>query len=734
MKHVLKGIMCVVLLMAGITVCWGQTETIKGTVVNEHTQAPLPNISVRIKGSSLATSTDSIGQFKLDKLQQKEYTLIFTCIGFKPVEKKVTAGAAPLTVSIVPGFTELTEVSVFGNKKESPLINTAVQPSAWESSITHIQAADMQNIGATNIASALKYNVGGNVTEQGRKRKEFYSVRGQMTNADFAIDGVSMYYFLEGPSALSTSAIDEIEIVRSSNALLYGYSGMNGVVNLKTKTFDKFHTDVAAEYGTFNTLHAELTHGGKVGNFHYLLSATRDQTDGPKNRNAAERAWNFFGKISYSLKDWLNVELQQFYIKSMREFAQVVSTAEYPVAIGTQSQIWKYDPLNLSLTQGKIKIKESANATTELRYYYIQNKEEWHNRTYVIAKVKGVQTLTSTIKDVVTQEPSFVNAVGFTQVWKPVSENTLRIVGDYYKGDMWTNGAQRKSTLSGVILDEHDFGKLSVNAGIKVLRDYYKYYNPGTALIQNQWQPAYANISAGAAYKLCKNTTLNYIFNAGTVPVPDGSLQQVNGVATTVNNEKRVSMDLGITKQCKEAGDVSLTAFFSNRKNAFQYTGVLYTNTAGTQSEYLQNLDLKSYGVEFEYKSPVVLGFLSGFTNIMWQHTTTATDGTTTKYLNVPDFIASAGINAQKSGFTFNALGRFVNKYIGNRFIVTTPGQMVYVGNYFNLDANLGYTLPKWPVTAYVKIVNAFDVRYATMTPAYPDYGRKFSVGLRASF
>ena len=120
----------------------------------------------------------------------------------------------------------------------------------------------------------------------------------------------------------------------------------------------------------------------------------------------------------------------------MREFAQVVSTAEYPVAIGTQSQIWKYDPLNLSLTQGKIKIKESANATTELRYYYIQNKEEWHNRTYVIAKVKGVQTLTSTIKDVVTQEPSFVNAAGFTQVWKPVSENTLRLVGDYYKGDM----------------------------------------------------------------------------------------------------------------------------------------------------------------------------------------------------------------------------------------------------------------------------------------------------------
>jgi len=725
-------IMGTLLLMAFVNV-FAQNYSIKGKLTDEETGQPINKANVFVQGTKKGAQTDSTGVFTITGLENKLYDVAFTCVGFRPIRQTLMAGSEVVSVEMSADPAEIQGVEVYGKKKISPLNDPRIQPFAWKSSITSISSTAIQNIGATNLADALKYNVGGNVTEQGRKRKQFYSVRGQMTNADFAIDGISMYYFLEGPSALSTSAVQEIEITRSSNALLYGFSGLNGVVNIKTKTFNKFETHAQAEYGTFNALNASITHGGKFGGFHYLLSVTRDQTDGPVGRNAAEKSWNIFGKLRYNYKNWLEAEVQQFYIKSMREMAQTVSSAQYPVSVSQMSQLWKYDPLNLSLTMGKIKIKEGSKATTELRYYYVQNKKDWHNRNYVVTKVNGVQTLTSTITDAVVAEPDFVHGVGIVQAISPIANNTFRVGADYYHGVMWTNGVQRKNTISGVILDEHTFGKLNVDAGIKVIKDYYKEYAPGTVKITDQWQPAYANLSFGASYKFNDNTILNYIVNTGTIPAPSGSLQLIDKVQQLVNDEKRTGMDLGIVKRIKGLGDITLSMFYSNRKNAFQYTGVLYTNANTTQSEYLKNLDLRSVGAELAYQSPTFFNIVSVFANAMGQYTSDVTGGQDVKYERVPGFITSGGLNIQKYGFSLNTLGRYVNKYIGDRFIVLKAGQKVYVGDYFNLDVNLNYTIPHLPISLYVKAVNLLDTHYATVSPAYPDYGQRISFGLRAS-
>jgi len=184
----------------------------------------------------------------------------------------------------------------------------------------------------------------------------------------------------------------------------------------------------------------------------------------------------------------------------------------------------------------------------------------------------------------------------------------------------------------------------------------------------------------------------------------------------------------------KGIGDITFATFYANRKNAFQYTGTLYTNKDGIQAEYLSNLDLRSYGAELAYQSPVFFGILSGFGNVMGQYTADVTGGQNVEYTRAPEFITSGGINVQKSGFNLNILGRYVYKYIGDRFIVLKPGQKVFVGDYLNFDINLAYAIPRTPISAYTKVVNLFDVHYATISPAYPDYGRRLSIGLRASF
>jgi len=118
----------------------------------------------------------------------------------------------------------------------------------------------------------------------------------------------------------------------------------------------------------------------------------------------------------------------------------------------------------------------------------------------------------------------------------------------------------------------------------------------------------------------------------------------------------------------------------------------------------------------------------------MGQYTADVTNGQNVKYERVPGFITSGGFNIQKFGFNLNILGRYTNKYIGDRFIVIQTGQKVYVGDYFSGDVNLSYKIPHTPIFAYIKAANILDKHYCTISPAYPDYGRRISFGVKANF
>jgi hypothetical protein len=733
-KTIRKASLIGIMLVLTIARILAQNFSIKGKLTDEETGEPIGGVNVLIQGTNKGTVTDSTGTFAMSGLENKLYDVAFSSIGYRPIRQTIMAGAEVTSVELAADATELQGVDVYGKRKATPFNIPSIQPIAWAASTSHITSASIENIGATNLASALKYTVSGYVGEQGRKHKEFFTIRGQMQNADFAVNGISMYQFLDAPSALSSSIIQEIEITRSSNALFLGYSGLNGVANIKTKVYDKFETVAEADYGTFNTIHFNITHGGKVGKLRYALSLSNDRTDGPKNRNAAENMWNFYGSLNYSFKKWLVLDVQRFDMRGKREFAQMVS-GKYTIAPNNLAQIWKYDPLTLTLTTAKAKIIESSWALTEIQYYYIDNQRSFHNRSYYVLKAKGVQTLTDSIPPYsIIKEPDYINGGALIQVIKPFESNTLRCGGLYSNASLGTNGVSKKSTVSGIITDEQTFGNLSLDAGVKVLRDYFKDYAPGTVKIKDQWQPAYLNFSFGASYKINSNLILNYVLNGGTVKAPDGSLQLVDNVQQIVKDERRICMDLGIVKRVENLGDVTMTGFFSKRRNAFTYTGVLYKDNDSIQREYLANKDYRTFGIEFAYQSPSFFNCLSGFVNIMEQFTIDLTNIPKVHYMGQPEFIPSAGISFKKAGVTFNIMGRYVSRYVMNRFVVLADGQNAYVGDYTNIDLNAGYAIPKTPLNIYAKVVNIGDVHYTSMSPAFPDYGRRITIGLRAIF
>ena len=726
-------------------------NVLSGKVTSDETNKPMANVTVVVEGTSIGTISNEAGNFSLDVKSKEPVTLHFSCIGCEGLSVTTKAGDE-LNIRIKKETRAIDEVQITARKSLTPLEDATVEPVALMTTIQTISSKDIQAIGATNLFESMKYTVAGSLTEQGRKRRLFYSSRGQ--SSEIAIDGISIYQFTDVSSAISTSMIDHIENIRSSNALLAGYSGLAGVIDINTKSFDKIATAGDISYGTFNKLHANITHGGKVKNFGYALSVTKDKTDGPENRNGAEDMWNLYGKLKYEVEGKFFIEAQHFYMNGMREFAQIQS-GKYSAPINNQAMIWKFDPLKFNVTLAKAKIFEGKSANTEFQFYNVDAKRRWHQRGYYVATVtNGDGSKTKVLTDSIpsdyniANEPYKVIGGGFIQTISPVEQNYFRIAlrGSKYTYPINTNyyGSTSDSDIrsfAGIITDEHSFDKTNVNAGVKLLRDYYKKYAPGSSgvYIEDEWQPVTVNVNAGISYAVSEKLLLNTQLSAGGINAnPQAMKQLVEAGNTTVvplDDENRTNLDLGIVADFGKVGKVTLSGFYTKRKNTSEYTGVLYTNGLGVETEYLDNIDTKTYGIELVWTSPVYGDWFSANANATLMRTKETTGDIEERYERSPEVMLNGGIKAEKYGFTFTANAKYISRYIGDRFVSkSSPDEKVYIGNYLNIDLALNYQLPKYPVSFFGRVINLTDKHYATMTPVYPDYGRQFSLGAKFSF
>jgi hypothetical protein len=94
-----------------------QTKSVTGKVLDE-TNVGAPGINVVIKGTDDGTVTDADGNFKVNlKGNQKDFTLVFSFIGYETKEKTFTLDGKPLNVGEVALEVDteaLTEVVIMG--------------------------------------------------------------------------------------------------------------------------------------------------------------------------------------------------------------------------------------------------------------------------------------------------------------------------------------------------------------------------------------------------------------------------------------------------------------------------------------------------------------------------------------------------------------------------------------------------------------------------------------------
>jgi len=226
---------------------------INGRVISEN--EGLPYVSVYINGTTIGTTTDDYGNFKLTRLSKGTYQITASFVGYKTVSKKihVTADIDGLTFNLE--FDDsLDEIVVTGTIKpvsrlESPVPVEIYSPAFFKKNPTPNIFESLQNV--NGVRPQLNCNVcnTGDIHINGLEGPYTLVLIDGMP----IVSGLSTVYGLSG---IPNSLIEQVEIVKGPASSLYGSEAVGGLINIITKLPENapiiFADSYVTGWGEFN--------------------------------------------------------------------------------------------------------------------------------------------------------------------------------------------------------------------------------------------------------------------------------------------------------------------------------------------------------------------------------------------------------------------------------------------------------------------------------------------------
>lgn len=208
-----------------------QTFNVKGKVISEGDNEPVPGALVVIKGTQRGTTTEIDGSFTLEASVGE--TLVISFVGFNSKEILVQANQGDLNVNLSYSTSDLSEVVVVGYgsqiKKE---VTGAIQS---------IGGAELRDMPVSTIAQKLQGRLAGvqiNQTTGQPGRGMQVRIRGQLSVSGgseplYVVDGFPITGDI---NSINPDEIEDISVLKdAASTSLYGSRAANGVVLITTK-------------------------------------------------------------------------------------------------------------------------------------------------------------------------------------------------------------------------------------------------------------------------------------------------------------------------------------------------------------------------------------------------------------------------------------------------------------------------------------------------------------------
>ena len=209
---------------------------IYGHVIDKKTGEHMPFVTIQLKGTTIATTTDKTGHYFLKNLPEGTHTIVVKFLGYQTVEKTVTVkhdATQEQNFSLEADDVSLDEVVVSANRNETarrlaPNLVNVIGPKLLD--VTQ----------SVCLAQGLNFQPGVR-TEDNCQNCGFTQVRINGLDGHYSqilVNSRSVFSSLNGVYGLEqipANMIDRVEVVRGGGSALFGASAIGGTINIITK-------------------------------------------------------------------------------------------------------------------------------------------------------------------------------------------------------------------------------------------------------------------------------------------------------------------------------------------------------------------------------------------------------------------------------------------------------------------------------------------------------------------
>ncbi|MGV8092109.1 MAG: TonB-dependent receptor domain-containing protein [Mangrovibacterium sp.] len=193
----------------------------------------LPFVSVSVKGTTIGTTTDETGHYRLLNLPEGRLTIRAQSVGYRPSEKEITVEKgkmSELNFDLKEDILGLDEVVVTGDRnekhrRESSVIVNTITPKLFNTA------------NAVTLSEGLNFSPGVRM-ENDCQNCGFNQVRMNGMEGPYSqilINGRPIFSGLAGVYGLElipSNMLERIEVVRGGGSALYGSNAIAGTINL----------------------------------------------------------------------------------------------------------------------------------------------------------------------------------------------------------------------------------------------------------------------------------------------------------------------------------------------------------------------------------------------------------------------------------------------------------------------------------------------------------------------
>ncbi|HWZ17055.1 MAG TPA: SusC/RagA family TonB-linked outer membrane protein [Mucilaginibacter sp.] len=230
MKKLLLVSLC--FLMLCITQVFAQNRTVTGTVTSKEDGLPIPGVTVKVKGTSIGTQTNTAGKYTLSV--PANATLVFSFLGYAPIE--VSSGTkAAIDIALTARGEQLNEVVVTG------ALGIQRQAISLGYSTAKVTAKELTQAKPVSVINGLTGKVSGlqiNTVNNGLFAPTRVTLRGNRSLTGnnqplYVVDGAIFYSDI---STINPEDITDVSVLKgSSSSAVYGSDASNGVIVITTK-------------------------------------------------------------------------------------------------------------------------------------------------------------------------------------------------------------------------------------------------------------------------------------------------------------------------------------------------------------------------------------------------------------------------------------------------------------------------------------------------------------------